>query len=164
VSVALACLLASASVVASSGAGSRVAIAGVLGVLGIVWALLAGSRTLVAPAVGLLALTALGANTSSFALVPVESAFLVAIALLAWWSLDERHDIARAPRADSGRVAATAALVGSAAGLSALVIAMASVASADLTAPAVGAVGSVSIAAALWSLARLRRYETEHRR
>ncbi len=137
---------------------------GVLGVLGIVCALVSGSRALVAPAVGLLALAALGANTSSFAFVPLESAALVAIALLAWWSLDERHTFARAPEADSGRATTSAALVGSAAGLSALVIATASVASADLTAPAVGAAGSVSIAAALWSVARLRRYETEHRR
>lgn len=137
---------------------------GVLGVLGIVCALVSGSRALVAPAVGLVALATVGANTSSLGLVPLESAALVAIALLAWWSLDERHTIARAPRADSGRAATSAALVVSAAGLSALVIATTSVASADLTAPAVGAAGSVSIAAALWSVARLRRYETEHRR
>jgi hypothetical protein len=161
--LALAALLASVAIVASSRVANGVAIAGIAGILWLAVALWLGSRAHVAPAVGVIALAALGANRASFALVPVESASLVAIALLAWWSIDERHPVVAEPGVDSTRAATSAALVLAAAGLAGLVVAMASVASAALVGPAVGAVGTASIAAVLWSIARWRRFEAEHR-
>lgn len=162
-SLALASLLAAVSAARSSEVAAGVTVAGVSGIVVLVAALAVGSRALVAPAVGVLALAAVGANSSSFALVPVESAMLVAVALLAWWSVDERPAYAGEPRVDAGRAATSASLVVAAAGLSILVISMGSVASAGLVAPAVGEVGLASIAAVLWSVAALRRYEAEHR-
>lgn len=164
VSVALASLLAGEAVATSSRVAGGVALAGMAGIIGLVAALFTGVRAVVAPAVGLLALAALGANGSSYALVPFESATLVAVAFLAWWSIDERHPVVAEPRVDQGRTATAAALVLSAACSSALVVAMSSVASAGLVAAAAGSVGLASISAGLWSVARLRRYETEHRR
>ena len=76
--------------VVSSNAAAAVALAGVVGIIMLVVALARGARSLVAPAAGVLALAAVGANQSSYAFVPVESAVLVAVALLAWWSIDER--------------------------------------------------------------------------
>lgn len=155
-------MLAGFSIAAGSGASGGVAIAGMVGVLGLAASLLGGWHSTVAPAVGMLALCAVGANRSSYALVPVESGALVAVALLAWWSLDERLAVAGERGVDAGRVRASAALVVTAACLAVLVIAMASAASPALIGPLVGAVGLASIAAALWAVARLRRYQTEH--
>ena len=159
--LALACLFATASVRTSTLAARAVALAGVAAVLVLGWALLKGVRALVAPAVGLLAFAAPGGN-DSLALVPLEAGTLVAIALLAWWSIDESHAGVREPGGDRGRFLTSVALVVTGSSLSVLVVSMASVASASLVAPVVGAVGVVSIAAVLWSTARLRRYEAEH--
>lgn len=127
-------------------------------------ALLRAWRGVVAPAVGLLALAAVGGNTQSLNLAPLESASLVAVALLAWWSMDERQISVSERGVDNGRAATSAALVVAAGGLSVLAVSMASVASASLVGPAVGAVGVATIGAVLWSTARLRRYQGEHRR
>ncbi len=138
--------------------------AGMVAVVVLGWALLRASRWLVAPAIVLLALAAMGGNGSSLTLVPVESATLVAIALLGWWSIDEQHAAVREPGVDRHRSLTSASLVLAGAGLSVLVVTMATVASTGLVGPAVGAVGLGSVAAALWSTARLRRYEAEQSR
>lgn len=159
----MASLLAFASVEAASIATRAAAAAGSAAVAALGLALLRCWRAVVGPAVGLLAFAALGGVDRTLAFVPLEAAALVAVALLAWWSIDERWAIPGDPDVHRGRTVMSIVLVLAAAAVSGLVVAMASEASPRLVAPSVGAVGVASAASVLWAVARLRRWEAARR-
>lgn len=156
--LALAATLAASALASGDGTVRVVAGGAAGGIVLLLWAIVRARRSIVAPAAGLMALAMTGGNGGTFTAVPAQTAGLVAMALLAWWSIDERRPVAAPRSADAGRWLTSAALVVAAATSAALVLAMPSVASAGVVAPVVGAVGVVSISAVLWALVRLQRH------
>jgi hypothetical protein len=159
VALAVAALLVAGAVATGRGEAGGIAIVGVAGLLALASAVAAGTRRPLAPALALLALAMAGGNGHSVASVPLQAGALLAVALLAGWSIDERRPVPGEPRVDAGRWSMSAALVLASIAASALVALLSGRSSPDLVAPAAGVVGAVSIMAALWGVAHLRRHE-----
>lgn len=151
------------SIAAASVAGRAAATSGIAAVAALGLALWRGWRALVAPAVGLLAFAMAGGIDRTLAFVPLEAAALVTVALAAWWSIDERWAIPADRRAHRDRMVMSMSLALAAAAIAGPVVLMASTASPRLVAPSVGAVGVASVAAVLWAVGRLRRWEADGR-
>jgi hypothetical protein len=157
--LAVATLVVAAALALGRGEAGGVAVVGLVGVLALASAVAAGTRRPLGPALALVALAMAGGNGHSVAAVPLQAGGLLAVALLAGWSIDERRPVPGEPRVDAGRWSMSAALVLAAMAAGALMALLSGRSSPDLVAPAAGGVGAVTIMAALWGVAHVRRHE-----
>ena len=109
--LAVAALLVAGALATGRGEAGGIAIVGLAGLLALGGAVAAGTRRPLAPALALLALAMAGGNGHSVAAVPLQAGALLAVALLAGWSIEERRPVPGEPRVDAGRWSMSAALV-----------------------------------------------------
>jgi hypothetical protein len=139
-----------------SGSPAAVTSVGGAGVVLLALALFLGSGPCLGIAVAALGVAAVLANGEVTFAAIAESAVLVVVAELAWWSIELRPAMPAGPGTFSGRWLTVGALICGATSAAAWVLVAGRLDTTGIVGPLVGAAGAVSLAALGWGLDRSR--------
>jgi len=154
-------VVAAAVVLAAAAASSAPWLTSALGFAGLL--VLAGGLARsgsmsVAVAAGLLGCSVATAQPADSPFAPLETAALVAVLLLGWWSVDDRWPVAVATGSERARLVTTVAIVVGAGAIGLVLVAARRVATGGVIGPVAGAAAAVSLALAAWAAIQLDRH------